>query len=75
MDEDIVSLLTKRAYDLAGISKVKVVLNGRRIAVKDFQSYCDLYLANARKEQEADLPKITEVKHPRWEIAASLSDG
>ena len=72
MDEDIVSLLTKRAYDLAGISKVKVMLNGRRIEVKDFQSYCDLYLKNA---ENSDLPKITEVKHPRWEIAASLSDG
>lgn len=72
MDEDIVSLLTKRAYDLAGISKVKVILNGRRIEVKDFQSYCDLYLKN---EENSDLPKITEVKHPRWEIAASLSDG
>jgi DNA topoisomerase-2 len=72
MDDDIVSLLSKRAYDLAGISKVKVMLNGHRIEVKDFQSYCDLYLKNA---ENSDLPKITEVKHPRWEITASLSDG
>lgn len=33
MDDDIVSLFTKRAYDLAGVTdkKVKVVLNGERI--------------------------------------------
>jgi hypothetical protein len=33
MDTDIVSLFTKRAYDLAGVTdkKVKVFLNGQRI--------------------------------------------
>lgn len=46
LDEDIVSLLTKRAYDIAGVtaSKVKVYLNGTLIQVSDFESYCDLYL-------------------------------
>jgi DNA topoisomerase-2 len=48
MDPDTVSLLTKRAYDLAGVSdsKVKVILNGQRIEIKNFVDYCDLYLNN-----------------------------
>lgn len=46
LDDDIVSLLIKRAYDIAGVtsSKVKVFLNGNQIKVKDFEAYCDLYL-------------------------------
>jgi DNA topoisomerase-2 len=46
LDDDIVSLLVKRAYDIAGVtsSKVKVYLNGKQIKVKDFEAYCDLYL-------------------------------
>jgi DNA topoisomerase-2 len=46
LDEDIVSLFTKRAYDIAGVtsSKVKVFLNGKLIDIKDFEAYSDLYL-------------------------------
>jgi len=74
MDPDTVSLLTKRAYDLAGVSdsKVKVMLNGQRIEIKNFVDYCDLYLNN---KENMDLPKIIEKKTDRWEIIASLSDG
>ena len=76
LDADIVSLMTKRVYDLAGVTngKVMVKLNGNTISVKNFSEYCDLYLKN--KESLADdLPKIIEKKQPRWEIIASLSDG
>jgi len=76
MDSGIISLMSKRAYDLAGVTdgKVTVTLNGQPIRVKNFDQYCDLYLKN--KESLADeLPKIVEKKHDRWEIAASLSDG
>ena len=74
LDEDIVALFTKRAYDLAGVtpSKVSVIFNGDKLEVKDFSSYTDMYLAT---EEHKDLPKIIEQKHPRWEIIASLSDG
>lgn len=46
LDDDIVSLMTKRVYDLAGVtpSNVKVKLNGKNIDVKNFNSYVDLYL-------------------------------
>lgn len=74
MDDDIVSLFTKRAYDLAGVinEKVKVILNGQLLPVKNFDQYCKLYLDT---KEAKDLPKIVEKKHERWEIVASLSDG
>lgn len=43
LDDDIVSLLTKRVYDIAGCCGVKVHLNGRKLPVNDFKSYVDLY--------------------------------
>ena len=74
LDRDIVALLTKRAYDMAGVtdSRVRVYLNGKRIGVNDFSGYVDLYLQN---EEHKELPKIAEKKHQRWEVYCSLSDG
>jgi len=74
MDDDIVSLLTKRAFDLAGVTdeRVRVHLNGEKIEIKNFQQYCGLYL---EAKEAVDLPQIVEKKHDRWEILASLSDG
>lgn len=43
-EDDILSLLTKRVYDVAGTSGLKVFLNGKRLPIKDFKSYVDLYL-------------------------------
>jgi DNA topoisomerase-2 len=58
LDEDIVALFTKRAYDMAGCTdqRVKVQINGAEISIKNFQEYCDLYLKN---EEHKELPKIT----------------
>jgi len=74
LDNDIVALFTKRAYDMAGVSdrKVQVKLNGKLLQIKDFKDYCDLYL-NA--EEHKELPKIIEQKSDRWEVICSLSDG
>jgi DNA topoisomerase-2 len=46
LDEDIVSLMTKRVYDMAGCTPagVKVKLNGKLVEVKDFKAYADFYL-------------------------------
>lgn len=77
LDEDIVSLMTKRVYDLAGVtpSQVKVKLNGKNIEIKNFINYCDLYL---KTDDTKELPKIIEKStdpNGRWEVIASLSDG
>lgn len=71
---DIVSLLKKRVFDLAGIfnSKVKVYLNKKLIKVPNFSKYVDFYLTNPE-----ETPKIydKELSNDRWEVVVSLSDG
>lgn len=76
LDDDIIALMTKRVYDLAGVTpaSVKVKLNDKAIDIKNFVSYADLYL---QTKDNAELPKIIE-KTPssdRWEVICSLSDG
>ena len=46
LDDDTVSLMTKRVFDLAGVTdaKVKVKLNGSTIDCKNFAQYADYYL-------------------------------
>lgn len=45
-DDDTVSLLRKRVYDMAGITKdVKVYLNDKRIMLKNFKAYVEMYTA------------------------------
>jgi DNA topoisomerase-2 len=76
LDEDIIALMTKRVYDLAGVTpaSVKVKLNEKAIDIKNFVSYADLYL---QTKDNAELPKIIErtPSSDRWEVICSLSDG
>lgn len=73
-DDDIVALFTKRVFDIAGVTegKVKVVLNGNPIPVRNFVDYTDLYLSTSENKT---LPKVIEKKSDRWEVICSLSDG
>ena len=74
MDDDIVALMGRRAYDMAGCtpSSVKVYLNGKRLPVNDFKSYIDLYLG---PKQAADaIPRVFEKVGERWEVAVAASD-
>ena len=79
LDDDIVSLMTKRVYDMAGVTpaKVKVFINNEKIEVKNFSTYVDMYLNSKGndEDEESSLPKVYEQPHDRWEIAASLSEG
>lgn len=48
LDDDIVSLLSKRVYDIAGTNtstgaKLTVILNGHKIEAKNFEQYISLY--------------------------------
>jgi len=74
LDSDIISLFSKRVYDIAGITegKVKVKLNGKDLTINNFNSYVDLYLGT---KENKSLPKIVEKKSDRWEVICSLSDG
>jgi len=53
LSDDMVSLLIKRVYDLAGLTnKCKVYLNDKRIECKDFKSYISLYRFEGMPEEE-----------------------
>ena len=45
LDDDIVGLMMKRVYDMAGISDktLKVYLNGERLPISSFKEYVALY--------------------------------
>jgi DNA topoisomerase-2 len=71
MEADIVALMTKRVYDVAGcLSKVKVTLNGKSLAgIRSFLDYCNLYIL------EETHPKFYERVNERWEVCVSISNG
>lgn len=73
LDEDVISLLNKRVYDMAGIlPKVRVSLNNKEIDIKSFSEYVDMYF-----EKEASPVKIfdKEINNERWEVIVSISEG
>lgn len=84
IDEDTASLLRKRVFDMAGVTKdVKVFLNDERLKIKSFKSYVELYI-NSVQEAAAETsggaaqakPMIVhEIIGPRWEVAFAVSDG
>lgn len=60
LEEDVVALMKKRVVDLAGClgKSVKVELNGKRVPVKSFLDYVDLYLNCASKHKDTSLPRF-----------------
>ncbi|KAK7688109.1 hypothetical protein QCA50_008479 [Cerrena zonata] len=84
IDDDTVSLLKKRVYDLAGTVKdVKVFLNDERLKIKTFKQYVELYLSSAAEQAslesggaaQAKQTMIYEAVGTRWEVAFAVSDG
>jgi len=72
LDNDIVSLMSRRAFDVAASSKgVKVYLNRSRVPVKNFKDYVDFYI---KKKEDDPLKVVYENCGPRWEVALTLSD-
>ncbi|XP_065605161.1 DNA topoisomerase 2-alpha [Cyrtonyx montezumae] len=75
LDKDIVALMSRRAYDIAGSTKdVRVFLNGKRLPVKGFRSYVDLYLKDKVDETGNALKVIHEEVNSRWEVCLTLSE-
>eukprot|EP00736_Rhodelphis_marinus_P005637 Rmarinus@m.29818 len=71
LDEDIVSLMKKRVYDVAGTcAGLKVKLDGETVPVRNFKAYCELYLQKRPEE-----PRIHFKANDRWEVMISLSEG
>ncbi|XP_011191143.2 DNA topoisomerase 2 isoform X1 [Zeugodacus cucurbitae] len=74
LDEDIVALMSRRAYDIAAATKgVVVFLNGKKLPVKNFKDYIDLYVKNS--EDSGQTVKIVyEQAGERWEVACCPSE-
>ena len=60
LEDDVVALMSKRVFDIAGClgKTVKVELNGKRIPIKSFTDYVDLYLTAANKSTTEPLPRF-----------------
>ncbi|CAG9330918.1 unnamed protein product [Blepharisma stoltei] len=71
LNKDILDLMTKRVYDMAGSTgkSVKVFLNQKEISIKNFKDYIDLYI------KDPTMPKIYENPSERWEVGISISEG
>lgn len=75
LDEDIVALMSRRAYDVAASSRgVAVYLNGERLGVKSFKDYIDLYMKDASDDSGTPMKIVYENVSERWEIACALSE-
>jgi DNA topoisomerase-2 len=88
IDDDTEALFKKRVYDIAGtVRGVNVYLNNKRIPVRNFKSYVEMYTsaANEAAKGQADLvgaspsnnktSVIYETVSDRWEIAFAVSEG
>lgn len=71
LDEDTVALLARRAYDIAGTmarsagKTIQVVLNGKKLQIKNFSSYIDLYQGIGKP--------VAFLADDRWEVGIGLS--
>ncbi|XP_060705039.1 DNA topoisomerase 2-alpha [Hemiscyllium ocellatum] len=75
LDKDIVAIMSRRAYDIAGTCKgVKVFLNGKKLPVSGFRSYVDLYVKDKVDETGSPLKIIHEVVNERWEVCVTMSE-
>lgn len=74
LDADIVALMSKRVYDVAGCNPtLKVYLNGVRLNIKSFKDYCNMYL-NSSSHEGGAVQGIFETVNDRWEVAFAVSD-
>eukprot|EP00210_Caulerpa_lentillifera_P001755 g1685.t1 len=73
LDNDIVCLMRKRAYDMAGVmgKTVKVFFNGVEIPLRGFEDYVALFMG----PEEYGLTRIHHKANERWELIIGLSEG
>nr|NVI79324.1 topoisomerase 2 [Cucujiformia] len=75
LDDDIIGLMSRRAFDIAASTRgVKVFLNGKRLPVKSFKDYIELYIKGKEDDQGNNLKITHEVANERWEVAVTISD-
>jgi DNA topoisomerase-2 len=75
LEDDIVLLMSRRAYDVAASTRgVSVFLNGKKLPVKTFKDYIDLYLKNNVDDSGNPYKLVYESVNDRWELAITTSD-
>lgn len=91
LDDDIIGILHRRVYDLCGtVSNCNIYLNDKKLNVRSFKNYVEMYVKALRKESETDTPPpegepdptvrkptiiVHEVLNARWEVAFAVSNG
>ena len=74
LDKDIVSILTRRAYDIAATTGCKVFLNDERINVTNFKDYCGLYLNDQTDAMGKPVSMVYQKINDHWEVGVAVSD-
>ncbi|XP_050072339.1 DNA topoisomerase 2 [Anopheles maculipalpis] len=75
LDDDVVGLLSRRAYDVAASTRgVTVFLNGQRVPIKTFKDYVDLFLKDSTDELGGQVKICYEAVNDRWEVAVAISE-
>ncbi|KAM3727830.1 DNA topoisomerase 2 top-2 [Dirofilaria immitis] len=75
LDDDIVALMCRRAYDIAGSTRgVKVFLNNKQIPVQGFKQYVEQYVKHNVDSNGEAYKVVYELVNARWEIALTISD-
>uniref|UniRef100_A0A182K2H0 DNA topoisomerase 2 n=1 Tax=Anopheles christyi TaxID=43041 RepID=A0A182K2H0_9DIPT len=75
LDDDIVGLLSRRAYDVAASTRgITVYLNGQRVPVKTFKDYVELFLKDATDDVGGQVKVCYESVNERWEVAVAISE-
>uniref|UniRef100_A0A0K0F8B8 DNA topoisomerase 2 n=1 Tax=Strongyloides venezuelensis TaxID=75913 RepID=A0A0K0F8B8_STRVS len=75
LDDDIIGLMARRAYDIAGTTPgVRVYLNGKVIPVKSFKEYAEKYIESVVGEDNEKPKVIYEKVNDRWEVALTVSE-
>ncbi len=76
LEDDIISLMKKRVYDLAGTSpsRINVHFNGKKIPIKNFKEYAEYYFKGELFDDKIEYPKIFENPHDRWEVMVTMAD-
>ena len=68
--EDIYKLFKRRVYDVSACTDpaVNVYFNDKKINIKDFEKYCDLFLDTKTLQ-----PRAYEKVNDRWEVVVAIS--
>ncbi|XGW08821.1 hypothetical protein V3C99_011270 [Haemonchus contortus] len=75
LDDDIIGLMSRRAYDIAGSTRgVKVYLNGKVLPVQGFKQYIEQYTKDLTGPTGEPAKVVYELVNERWEVALTVSE-